>query len=137
MSTGHQRSVDVRTLATQGTGALAIALVVNLTLGWVALSQGLVASTEFFRYPAIVVWTLLGMGGATLVYGVLTRRAATPDRTFVRVAAVVLLLSFAPDIGLALTADSVTTSEAVGLMTLHVPPAIVSVLALPETPLDW
>lgn len=55
MSTGHQRSVDVRTLATQGTGALAIALVVNLTLGWVALSQGLVASTEFFRYPAIVV----------------------------------------------------------------------------------
>lgn len=137
MSTGHQCSASLQTLATQGTGALAIALVVNLTLGWVALSQGLVASTEFFRYPAIVVWTLLGMGGATLVYGVLTRRAATPDRTFARVAAVVLLLSFAPDIGLALTADSVTTSEAVGLMALHVPPAIVSVLALPETTLDW
>lgn len=75
------------------------------------------------------------MAGATVVYGLLTRRSATPDRTFVRVAAVVLVLSFAPDVGLALTAGSVTTSEAVGLMTLHVPPAIVAVLAVPETPL--
>jgi hypothetical protein len=114
---------------------LAIALAVNLALGWLALSQGVVASTEFFRYPAIVVWTLLGTVGATVVYGVLTRRSATPDRTFVRVAAVVLVLSFVPDVGLALTADSVTTSEAIGLMALHVPPAVVAVLALPDTPL--
>lgn len=128
--------MDRRTLTTRGAGALTIALAVNLMLGWVVLSQGLVASTEFFRYPAIVVWTLLGMGGATLVYGALTRRATTPDRTFVRVAAIVLVLSFVPDIGLALTADSVTTSEAIGLMILHVPPALVSVLALPETPLN-
>lgn len=114
---------------------LAIALAVNLALGWIALSQELVASTEFFRYPAIVVWTLLGTVGATVVYGALTRRSATPDRTFVRVAAVVLVLSFVPDVGLALTADSVTTSEAIGLMVLHVPPAVVAVLALPDTPL--
>ncbi|MEF8840964.1 MAG: hypothetical protein V5A62_04990 [Haloarculaceae archaeon] len=46
-----------------------------------------------------------------------------------------MALSFVPDVGLALTADSVTTSEAIGLMTLRVPPAIVAVLALPETPL--
>ncbi len=135
MSTGHQRPGDTRTLATRGAGTLAIALAVNLALGWIALSQDLVASTEFFQYPAIVVWTLLGIGGATVVYRVLTRRSAAPDRTFVRVAAVVLVLSFVPDIGLALTADSVTTSEAVGLMALHVPPAIAAVLALPETPL--
>jgi hypothetical protein len=135
MSTGHRRPSDARTLATQGAGALAIALAVNLALGWVGLSQDLVESTEYFQYPSIVVWTLLGMGGATVVYGVLTRRSATPDRTFVRVAAVVLVLSFVPDVGLALTADSVTTSEAIGLMALHVPPAIVAVLALPETPL--
>jgi hypothetical protein len=47
----------------------------------------------------------------------------------------VLVLSFVPDVGLALTADSVTTSEAIGLMALHVPPAVVAVLALPDTPL--
>jgi hypothetical protein len=133
MSTTRRRPIDIQTLAGRGAGALAIALVVNLALGWVALSQDLVESTEFFQYPAIVVWTLLGMGGATIVYGVLTRRFARPDQTFLRVAAAVLVLSFVPDIGLALTAESVTTSEALGLMVLHVPPAIVAVLALPET----
>ncbi|WP_128225184.1 DUF6069 family protein [Halobacteriaceae archaeon SHR40] len=135
MSTGHRHPRDTRTLATQGAGALAIALIVNLTLGWIALSQNLVESTEFFHYPGIVVWTLLGMAGATVVYGVLTRRSATPDRTFVRIAAVVLVLSFIPDIGLALFTESVTTSEAIGLMILHVPPAVVAVLVLPERPL--
>lgn len=119
----------------RGAGAVGIALAVNLLLSWITLRLGLVASTEFFRYPAVVVWTIIGMGGATLVYGTLTRRSATPDRTFVRIAAVVLVLSFVPDIGLTLTADAVTTSEAVGLMVLHVPPAVVSVLTLPETPL--
>jgi hypothetical protein len=133
MSASRRRPIDARTLARRGAGTLAIALAVNFALGWVALSQDLVESTEFFEYPAIAVWTLLGVGGATVVYGILTRRSATPDRTFVRVAAVVLVLSFLPDIGLALTADSVTTSEAIGLMALHVPPAIVAVLALPET----
>jgi len=117
-----------------GLGASVIALAVNFALGWVALSQDLVGSTEFFQYPAIAVWTLLGMGGATIVYGVLTRRSVAPDRTFVRVAVVVLLLSFLPDIGLAFAAESVTTSEAIGLMILHVPPAIVAVMALPERP---
>ena len=135
MSTGHSRSGDTRTLVTQGAGAVAIALTVNLALGWIALSRNLVESTEFFHYPAIVVWTLLGMGGATVVYGVLTRRSVTPDRTFVRIATIALVLSFVPDIGLALFASSVTTSEAIGLMILHVPPAVVAVLALPETPL--
>jgi hypothetical protein len=46
---------------------------------------------------------------------------------------VVLVLSFAPNIGLALFDNAVTTSEAIGLMTLQVPPAIVAVLALPDT----
>jgi hypothetical protein len=133
MSTISRRPIDIRTLAGRGAGAFAIALAVNLALGWVGISQGLVESEEFFQYPAIVVWTLLGMGGATVVYGALTRRFATPDRIFLRVAAAVLVLSFVPDIGLALTAESVTTSEALGLMILHVPPAIVAVLALPET----
>ena len=128
--------IATRELATRGLGASVVALAVNFALGWVALSQDLVGSTEFFQYPAIAVWTLLGMGGATIVYRVLTRRSATPDRTFVRVAVVVLLLSFLPDIGLAFAAESVTTSEAIGLMILHVPPAIVAVMALPERSLS-
>ncbi len=135
MGTPSRTPVTVRTLATRGAGALVIALVVNLTLGWIALSQGLVASAEFFRYPGIVVWTVLGIVGATAVYGVLTRRSSTPDTTFVRIAVVALLLSFLPNIGLAFALESVTTSEVIGLMVLHVPPAVVAVLALPDEPL--
>lgn len=112
-----------------------IALAVNLALGWIALSQGLVASTEFFRYPGIVVWTVLGIVGATAVYGVLTRRSPTPDETFVRVAVGALLLSFVPNVGLAFAVEAITTSEVIGLMALHVPPAVVAVLALPDEPL--
>ncbi|WP_048075786.1 DUF6069 family protein [Halorubrum sp. AJ67] len=135
MSIENYRPIDTQTLIARGVVALAIALIVNLVLGWVALTQNLVASTEFFQYPPIVVWTLLGMVGATVVYRVLTQRSTAPDRIFVRIAAIVLVLSFIPDLGLALFTDSVTLSEAIGLMSLHVPPAIVTVLALPETPL--
>ena len=135
MSTPARPPITVRTLATRGAGALVIALVVNLVLGWIALSRGLIASTEFFRYPGIVVWTVLGIVGATLVYGVLTRRSTTPDETFVRVAVAALFLSFVPNVGLAFAVESVTTSEVIGLMVLHVPPAVVAVLALPDDPL--
>jgi hypothetical protein len=90
-----------------------------------------------FQYPPIVVWTLLGTVGATGVYGVygvLTRRSATPDRTFVLLVIGILVLSFVPNIGLLFAVEGVTTSEVIGLMALHVPPAIVAVLALPDTP---
>lgn len=87
-----------------------------------------------FQYPPIVVWTLLGTVGAIGVYGVLTRRSATPDRTFVLLVIGILVLSFVPNIGLLFAVEGVTTSEVIGLMALHVPPAIVAVLALPDTP---
>ncbi|WP_245202874.1 DUF6069 family protein [Halorubrum alkaliphilum] len=130
-----QKTISVQTLAARGAVTFIIAVIVNLTLGWVALTQGLVASTEFFQYPPIVVWTLLGTAGATGVYGVLTRRSTTPDRMFVLLAIGALILSFLPNIGLLLAVEGVTTSEVIGLMALHVPPAIVAVLALPDTPL--
>lgn len=135
MESRTQEPIDSRTLAARGAGAAAIAVTVNLVLGWIALRQALVASTEFFQYPAIALWTALGIAGATVVYGVLTRRSRTPDTTFVRIAVAVLLLSFLPNIGLAVAVEDVTTSEVIGLMALHVPPAIVAVLALPDTPL--
>ncbi|WP_138007733.1 DUF6069 family protein [Halalkalirubrum salinum] len=132
MSISNHTPVPIGTLVTRGLGALVIALLINFVLGWIALSQDLIGSTAFFRYPAIAVWTSLGIGGATVVYGLLSQRVATPDRTFVRVAAAVLVLSFIPDIALLFASESVTTSEAIGLMALHVPPAIVAVLTLPE-----
>ncbi|OYR76733.1 hypothetical protein Z052_08110 [Halorubrum sp. C191] len=126
--------IAARTLAVRGAGTFLIGVAVNLALGWIALTGGLVASTEFFRYPPIVVWTLLGTIGAAVIYGALTRFSATPDRTFVRVAVAALVLSFVPDVGLLVAVEGVTTSEAVALMALHVPPAITAMIALPNTP---
>lgn len=128
-----QRRVDASALLRRGAIALALALAANLALAWVALTVAFVDSQEFFQYGAIVLWTTLGIAGATAVYGVVARQSATPARTFLQVAAIALVVSFLPDIGLAVTADAVTTSEAIGLMILHVPPAVVAVLALPET----
>ena len=131
-TTYRQQPIEVGALAKRGVGALAIALVVNLALGWIALTADLVGSTEFFRYPAIALWTTLGIAGATGVYGAVTRVSNSPDPTFVRLAGAVLVLSMLPNIGLIVAGNTVSTSEGVGLMALHVPPAIVAVLALPD-----
>ena len=131
-ATYRQQSIEVGVLAKRGVGALVIALVVNLALGWAVLTADLVGSTEFFQYPAIALWTTLGIAGATGVYGTVTRLSDNPDRTFVRLAGAVLVVSMLPNIGLIVAGDTVSTSEGVGLMALHVPPAIVAVLALPD-----
>ena len=77
----------------------------NFALPWVALSQDLMGLAKFFQYSVIAVWTLLGVGGVTLVSRALTRRSGTPGRTFIRVGLVVVL-PFVPDIGLALFDDA-------------------------------
>ncbi|WP_297886401.1 DUF6069 family protein [uncultured Halorubrum sp.] len=128
-------SIAARTLAVRGGGTFLIGAAVNLALVWIALTLDLVASTEFVQYRPVVVFTLLGTVGATVVYGALTRLSATPDRTFVRVAVAALVLSFLPDVGLLLAVEGVTTSEAIALMALHVPPAVTAMIALPDTPL--
>ena len=123
--------VSTGDVAKRGAVAWALALLVNLAVGWVVLTADLVNSTEFFQYPAIAVWTTLGIGGATVVYRLLSGRSETPDRTFRRVAIAVLGLSFLPDLALAVFADPVTTSEALGLVVLHFPPAVAALLILP------
>ncbi len=131
MSTDTLQPIDFGALTKRGVTAYVPALAVNLVLAWTLLRFELVGSTEFLQYPPIVLWTTVGVVGATIVYGVLTRRSEAPEETFVRIAVAVLLLSFLPDIGLALFVDSVTASEAIGLMTLHVPPAVACIVLIP------
>jgi hypothetical protein len=78
----------------------------------------------------VIVVSLFGALGATAVYAVLARRVRNPDRTFVRVAAVALLLSFAPNVALFLTDPAVTLGVLLGLASMHVVAAVASVGAL-------
>ncbi len=75
----------------------------------------------------MTLWTTIGVVGATVVYGVVTRRSNKPERTFVRLVVVVLLLSFIPDVALLVFDDDATVGAVTALAILHIPPAVVCI----------
>jgi len=81
--------------------------------------------------PPVVLLSVLGVVGAAAVYALLRRRASEPARTFRRVAAVVLVLSLLPDLGLLVVDPAATPRGVVVLMAMHVVVAGVSVRLLP------
>jgi hypothetical protein len=121
-----------RELVLRGVVALVSALVINGGILGTVLGLDLVESYESLAAPPVIFLTTLGVIGATIVYGLLTRRSSTPDRAFVRVAAVALLLSFLPNLNILLTDDAAPAGAVVVLMVLHVPPALTSVASLSE-----
>lgn len=121
-----------RELVLRGVVALVSALVINGVILGTVLGLDAVESYENLAAPPVIFLATLGVVGATIVYAVLTRRSSTPDRAFIRVAAVVLLLSFLPNLNLLLTDDAAPAGAVVVLMVLHVPPAITSVVSLTE-----
>jgi hypothetical protein len=86
---------------------------------------------EHLALRAVIVSTLAGVLAAGLVYAVIVRRAANPDRTFRIVAAVALVLSFAAPLSVGLQDPpeyAGTDAAAVGtLMAMHVAAAAIVV----------
>jgi len=124
------RPLDVRTAALRGGIAVAGSTLANAALLWAVLETQLVEPFMALSYPPVIFLTVAGAAGATVVYAVLTRRVADPDRTFQRVAAIVLALSFVPDLGI-LFFDEAATIGAVGvLLVMHAVVALVCVVAL-------
>jgi hypothetical protein len=110
--------------------AVALAVLVNAVLVVAAGALDLAPGFRALTLPPVAFLSALGAGGAAVVYGVLRRYASNYDRTFLRVAGVVLVLSFAPDVAL-LTGDPTATVPAVVLlMIMHVVVAGASVWAL-------
>ena len=122
--------VGTRTIATRGILAIVVASVVNGVL--VAVVPPAIGHHPFppLSLPPVLLFTVLGVVGATVVYAVLQRLTARPDRTFAIVAAVVLLISFVPDLTFARTLPGATTTGIVLLMVMHVVAAVVSVAIL-------
>jgi hypothetical protein len=103
---------------------------VNAVLVVAAGALGLAPGFQALTLPPVAVLSALGAGGAAVVYGLFRRLVSAPDRTFIRVAGVVLILSFVPDVAL-LTADpAATVPSVVLLMFMHVVVAGASVWAL-------
>jgi hypothetical protein len=111
------------------TGGIAVVLAVLLNVAIVLGVDALDIAPGFraLTIPPVAFLSALGAGGATVVYWVLGRYVSDAGRTFVRVAAGVLLLSFVPDVAL-LAVDPAATPLAVAvLVAMHVVVAAVSV----------
>ncbi|MDZ5812564.1 DUF6069 family protein [Halorubrum sp. AD140] len=113
-------------------GGLAVVLAVLANVGLVLGVDALGIAPEFqaLTIPPVAFLSALGAGGATVVYWLLGRYVNDADRTFVRVAAGVLLLSFVPDVALLAIDPAATPLAVVVLMAMHVVVAVVSVWVL-------
>lgn len=123
-------SIDRTALPKRGGVALVLSLLINYLLLTVILQLELVATYEHLAYTPVTLWTTVGVVGATVVYGLLHRWSETPDRTFVRVAIAVLLLSFVPDGALLVFDEAATVGAVTALAILHIPPAAVCIAVL-------
>lgn len=113
-----------------GAIALVLSVVVNAALVTVArmaaIGEGLMAMT----YPSMLVLTAVGVVGAVALYLLLRSVTSRPDRTFLAVAAVVLVVSIVPDFTYipAQPGGSVTAGAVLALM--HVATAAIVVWLL-------
>lgn len=124
MATASQAGYDTQSLAIRGAIAGVLSLVVNLVIVLGAQSMDVAPGFDPLTVPQTSIFTILGVLGAVVVYRIVQGRAENPDRTFVRIAAVVLVLSFLPDIGLLSADDAATVTAVVLLMVMHVVVAV-------------
>jgi len=120
---------DTRTPSVPVRGGLAIVLAVLVNVV-IVLGVDVINIASGFRaltIPPVAFLSAVGAEGAAVVYWLADRYVTDADRTYVRIAAVVLLLSFVPDMVLLATDPAATPIVAVVLMTTHVIVAAVSV----------
>lgn len=92
-----EKTAAVKDLTLAGAGALVLSLVINWLIVFGANTVGIAPELDALTYGPVTLFTTLGVVGATITYGALTRIATNPDRLFVVVAAIVLVLSLIPD----------------------------------------
>lgn len=94
-TTGKPMTVGAKRLATYGLLAVLLASSVNGLVRAIALTAAGVPVVFPLAWGPVIASSAIGAVGATLVYGVITRVSARPNRTFTIIAMIVLLLSFA------------------------------------------
>jgi hypothetical protein len=126
-------AVSARRLFVVGGSLVLLATAVNLFLatalrGWLAVPT----SFEPLGIPGVASLTIIGMIGATLVFGWTARAQADPGRRFVSIAAAVLVVSWLPDLFIWATRvfPGTSTAGVLSLMTLHLVAACCAVLML-------
>ncbi|WP_227379035.1 DUF6069 family protein [Haladaptatus halobius] len=105
-----------------------VAVVANALVQMITLSVSTVP-TDFWPLGlgAVIISTVLTVGGATIVYGGITRFSTRPNRTFTIIAAVVLLFSFGSFVAPPSVLAAAPTSVLAALAVMHVIVAVVSI----------
>lgn len=106
-------------------GLLASAAVVAVQAAAVAAWPEIARFDPLGNYARTVLFTLVPTAIATAVFAWIARRAARPDRAFLILSAVVLIVSFVPDYVLPLPGRTILASSVAAL--LHVVAAVVVV----------
>ncbi|MDG5775586.1 DUF6069 family protein [Haloarculaceae archaeon H-GB2-1] len=134
----QQESVRQRTepsprgLLRRGVVALVLAVVANLVVTAVGRTAAIAPEFPPLSYRPVALFTALGVVGAVVVYALLRRVTARPDRNFAVVAAVVLVVSLVPDVTFAPTLPGATTAGIGALMLMHVLTAVICVAVLTD-----
>lgn len=122
--------VGVRSVPIRVGVAVVVSVVVNVALVLLAGALDVAPGFRPLSVPPVAFLSAIGAVGAAVVYWLLGRVSETPDRTFVRVAAAVLLVSFVPDLGLLAADPAATVLGVLVLVIMHVVVAVASVGAL-------
>lgn len=102
-------------------GAVAVAVAVNLGIASLAVAGGAPAGYGPLSAPALILFTVVPMALGWFGWQWVRRHAKNPGRTQALLVVVVLLVSFIPDVILAVTGfiPGTTTPGVVALMCAH------------------
>jgi hypothetical protein len=119
--------VRSRSLAVRGGIAVVLSVIANALVLVVVQALEIAPDFQALTFPPVLFLSAAGAVGAVAVYWLLDSRAERPARTFRRVAAAVLVVSFVPDLALLALDEAATGPGVVVLMLMHVVVAAVAV----------
>ena len=114
-------------IARRGLAVITLSLMANAIVLFAVQTGGVAPAFRPLSWGSVLFLTTIGASGATVAYWILARLAEEPDRTFRTLAAVVLVLSFVPDLTLATNFPKATSAGIAVLMAMHVVVATISV----------
>jgi len=132
----QRRSLRSRPLWLRTGLAVALSVAANAALVLLATAVDLAPEFRALTLPPVVTLSALGAAGAAVAYLILRRISDRPDRTFRALAAVVLVVSFVPDVGLLVADPAATVPGVLLLMVMHVVVAAACVWLLPAGGVD-
>ena len=119
-----------RSLLVRGIVGVVLAVLGNVALVVAVGALGIAPEFRALTVPPVAFLSVVGAVGAAVVYWLLPQFVSDADSAFRRIASVVLVLSFVPDIALLAFDPAATPVGVVILMLMHVVVAAAAVWAL-------